>query len=322
MRGKFYIYIILCVFGLAQLSPHVVHAGAYGPPVKISLPDAEEIYPSVYAIPFSRAGNLILVKAKADTTEGNFILDTGCPHLVLNATYFRHYPVQESEGDGNGATAGTFSVQHTRVADFSFGSNHFYQTDADLTDLGSIENSRGIRLLGLIGVELLRKFEMIIDYENNLIFLHRLDRKGTSVFEQDQLADTSAYQVIPIRIIDSRIMVETVVGGKKLRLVIDSGSEANLLDSRLPERVFNEVSITGRTTMMGVGGKKTDVLKGELNTLHIGGVDIRQMKVLVTNLERTCFSHAGCVDGVLGFDFLSLKKIGFNFVKNKMFVWK
>lgn len=322
MQKKLHIYFFLIVFGLIQLSPHEAQAGTYGPPVKITLPDAEEINPSVYAIPFSRAGNLILVKAKADTTEGNFILDTGCPHLVLNATYFRHYPVQESREDGNGATAGTFSVQHSRVADFSFGDSHFYQTDADLTDLGSIENSRGIKLLGLIGVELLRKFEMIIDYENNLIFLHRLDRKGTSVLEQDQLADTSAYRVIPIRIIDSRIMVETVVGGKKLRLVIDSGSEANLLDSRLPERVFSEVSITGRTTMMGVGGKRIDVLKGELNTLQIGGVDIRQMKVLVTNLERTCFSHAGCVDGVLGFDFLSLKKIGFNFVKNKMFVWK
>ncbi|MBL7751559.1 MAG: aspartyl protease family protein [Chitinophagaceae bacterium] len=310
------------MFGLVRLFPPAAQAGTSIPPVKISLPDAEEIYPSIYAIPFSRAGNLILVKAKADTTEGNFILDTGCPHLVLNTTYFRQYPVQESDGEGNGATTGTFFIQQTRVADFSFGGNHFYHTDADLTDLGSIENSRGIKVLGLIGVELLRKFELIIDYENNLIYLHRLDRKGTSVFEQDQLADTAAYQVVPIRIMDNRIMVESQVGGKKLRLVIDSGSEANLLDSRLPEKVFAEVSITGRTTMMGVGGKRIDVLKGELNTLHIGGVDIPQMKVLVTNLERTCFSHAGCVDGVLGFDFLSLKKIGFNFVKNKMFVWK
>src|SRR5689334_18413774 len=42
-------------------------------------------------LPFSRAGNLILIRAKADSTEGNFILDTGSPTLVLNITYFRHY---------------------------------------------------------------------------------------------------------------------------------------------------------------------------------------------------------------------------------------
>lgn len=291
-------------------------------PVRISLPDLEELNSSVYALPFSRAGNLILVKAKADTTEGNFIFDTGCPHLVLNHTYFRDYPAQESIEDGNGATAGTFTVQKTRVADFSLGGNHFYQLNADLTDLGSIENIRGIKLLGLIGVELLRRFEVLIDYENNLIYLHRLERKESSVFEKELLADTAAYSTIPIRVMDNRIMVETIVGGKKLRLVIDSGAEANLLDSRLPERVFSEVMITGRTTMMGVGGRKIEVLKGELNSMRLGEYDLGQMKVLVTNLERTCFSHAGCVDGVLGFDFLSLKKIGFNFVKNKMYVWK
>src|ERR1043165_8521915 len=43
-------------------------------------------------IPFIRAGNLILIQAKADTLDGNFILDTGAPKLVLNTTYFREYP--------------------------------------------------------------------------------------------------------------------------------------------------------------------------------------------------------------------------------------
>src|SRR5687768_6057845 len=52
-----------------------------------------------FILPFSRAGNLILVQAKADTTEGSFDLDTGCPHLVLCLTYFRDYPVHTSEED-------------------------------------------------------------------------------------------------------------------------------------------------------------------------------------------------------------------------------
>src|ERR1700744_256110 len=41
-------------------------------------------------IPFTRMGNLILIQAKADTTTGYFVLDTGAPGLVLNITYFRH----------------------------------------------------------------------------------------------------------------------------------------------------------------------------------------------------------------------------------------
>ncbi|MET0394431.1 MAG: hypothetical protein ABW019_14890, partial [Chitinophagaceae bacterium] len=71
-------------------------------------------------IPFSRAGNLILIKAKADSTEGNFILDTGSPCLVLNLTYFRDYPhMQLAEEDGG--MAGTNArVLRTTVGQLSF----------------------------------------------------------------------------------------------------------------------------------------------------------------------------------------------------------
>jgi len=54
-------------------------------------------------IPFNRAGNLIIIKAIADTTEGNFILDTGAPHLVLNMTYFVAIPVQPHHRKMRGA---------------------------------------------------------------------------------------------------------------------------------------------------------------------------------------------------------------------------
>ena len=43
-------------------------------------------------VPIKRAGNLIIVEAQIDTLVGNFVLDTGAPYLVLNATYFRYMP--------------------------------------------------------------------------------------------------------------------------------------------------------------------------------------------------------------------------------------
>src|SRR5688500_9991244 len=61
---------------------------------------------STCIIPFSRAGNLILLRAKADTTEGNFILDTGAPGLVLNITYFRNYSDYTQDGESGGLTGG------------------------------------------------------------------------------------------------------------------------------------------------------------------------------------------------------------------------
>jgi hypothetical protein len=275
-----------------------------------------------FTLPFSRAGNLIMVQAKADTTEGSFVLDTGCPHLVLNLTYFRDYPVHTGDEDRTGATGATFSAVKTRVADFSFGPFHQYRLEADLANLGNIENSKGVRILGLIGMELLRQFEMIIDYEKNLIYLHRISRKEASTYRHEMLIDTATYTTVPIVITDNRIMVQTFLGGKKIKLIIDSGAETNLLDSRLPDKVFENVSITGRTVLSGAGNTKIEVLKADLRSLVIGSRSIETMPVLITNLEKTCFSYGGCVDGILGFDFLSLRKIGFNFVTNKMYIWK
>src|SRR5678815_210867 len=73
-------------------------------------------------IPFNRVGNLIVVKAKADSVEGNFILDTGAPGLVLNITYFRDYPmVSHQDGEQRTITGGTDGIQQTTIKEFSLG---------------------------------------------------------------------------------------------------------------------------------------------------------------------------------------------------------
>jgi hypothetical protein len=67
-------------------------------------------------IQFSRAGNLILIRATADTTEGYFILDTGAPYLILNMTYFRGYPGNpHPEGAQGGITGSVSSGTPTHV---------------------------------------------------------------------------------------------------------------------------------------------------------------------------------------------------------------
>lgn len=274
-------------------------------------------------IPFSRAGNLILISAKADTTEGNFILDTGAPNVVLNLTYFRNYPStyhqDEEQGSINGSTQ---SVTRTLVNQLRLGSFHYANTEADLIGLGHIENSKGVKILGLLGMSLFKQCEMIIDYEKNLLYLHHITRKEASTYRHPMLADTSDYNIIGTEQVENRVMVRTEIAGKKLRLVIDCAAESNLLDSRLPNKIFEQININQRITLTGSGSKKVEALYGEMQQFKIGNSIINNMPVVITNMEKSCFSGNVCVDGILGFDFLSLHKIGFNFVNNKMFIWK
>jgi hypothetical protein len=273
-------------------------------------------------IPFIRAGNLILIKAKCDTVEGNFILDTGAPELVLNMTYFRDYPTRSTEGEAGGITGTVRDQQGTSVNKFSLGGISYYHVEADRIDLGHIENNKGVKILGLLGMQLFTKFEMIIDYEKMVIYLHLVGNKEAPVYKSDQLKDTTAYNEFPIDLTDYKIIVHTEMAGKKLLFLVDFGAESNVLDSRLPNKIFENVTVTRRVLLNGSGTKKVEALYGNLRNMKIGSRNLGELPVLITNLENMCSSANHCLDGMLGFDFLSLHKIGFNFVRRKMYIWK
>ncbi len=274
-------------------------------------------------IPFSRAGNLIIVRAKVDTTEGNFILDTGAPGLVLNVTYFRDYPVtSNSNEEQTGITGTAGAAAKTEVRLFTLNQLTVPALTADVNNLGNLENLRGIKIHGLIGFAVFRKCELIIDYENNVLYLHRYGKKGTDFYQHPTLNNSENYSTIPFEIKYDKIIITTLLEEKKLRFMIDSGAETNLIDSRLPDYIFNNLDILRRVQLNGVGAKKVDALYGNLTNLYVGGQNAGVMPFIVTNLEKTCLGDNSCIDGILGFDFLGLHKIGFNFVKSKMYIWK
>lgn len=274
-------------------------------------------------IPFSRAGNLILLRATADTIAGNFILDTGAPGLMLNLTYFRDYAATADHGEEeSGITGGNAPVIRTEVKTLGFGCITTYNAGANLLSLGHIENIKGVKILGLLGVSLFRQFEMVIDYENNLLYLHRFGKKDKQTYLSPHLNNAAAFTTVPFEMWNNKIVTTTILNGKKIRLIIDSGAESNLLDSRLPQSVFDNVEILKRIRLNGTGDKKVEALYGNLSNLFIGDQNTGILPVIITNLEKTCLADNSCIDGILGFDFLSLHKIGFNFVTNKMYIWK
>ena len=277
-------------------------------------------------IPFNKAGNLIIIQAKVDSIEGNFILDTGAPGLILNMTYFRNYPSSEADmqSDESGGITGDVTVSNpTDVTKLKLGPITWSRIQAGRINLGHIENSKGIKVLGLLGMQLFKRFEMIIDYENNLIYLHLINKKEIKTYKHDMLKDTSLYNEFPIDIKDNKLYTYGEMAGKKLTFIIDTGAESNVLDSRLPDKIFENVTITSRIMLAGTGNTKVEALTGEMKKMKMANLEISSLPVLVTNLEKMCKAYDDhCLDGMLGFDFLSMHKIGFNFVNRKMYIWK
>ena len=135
-------------------------------------------------------------------------------------------------------------------------------------------------------------------------------------------AAASKVELFPIDIEEHKMIVYLFLKGRKLKFIIDTAAETNVLDSRLPGKVFEQVEITRRVTLNGSGNHKVEALVGDLKGLRLGNLDIGALPVLITNLQSMCDAYNNCLDGMLGFDFLSLHKIGFNFVNRKMYIWK
>ena len=259
----------------------------------------------------------------ADTSAGNFILDTGAPGLVLNNTYFRDYPVRVPHGgtrsDING---GGEHLEQTTVAHFRFGAMHYYRMSADLVPLGQLERTRGLKIMGLVGVAFFKECEMIIDYKRSLIRLHHIQRKEGKTYTNEALSDTSKYAAYPIELRDNRILIKTRIAQRDVRFAIDYAAETSILDSRLPDRVLDSVSIDGRILLSGVGTKQVERFSGELSGLHIGDRKIPSLPVIITHLDNTCFGGVDCINGVLGYDFIASSTIAINFRKRILYILK
>jgi Aspartyl protease len=272
-------------------------------------------------IPFSLSGKIILVQGRADSMLGNFILDTGAPNLVLNSTYFRSYPVTVSHDENQASITGQGDmIERTVIREFQLGTLHYHRTEADLVSLGHIENTRGVKILGLLGVALFKDCELIIDYGSKVIRLHRIGRKERKSYMHPMLADSSMYTSFPFDLKDNQILVKTNVGKKDLQFVIDYAAESNIIDSRSPDRILEGIAITGRVLLSGSGTRKIEAISGEIPLISVGSLTVRGLPVIITNLENTCFGASNCINGVLGYDFLSRYILVFNFVRRRLYI--
>lgn len=256
---------------------------------------------AVTTIPFKRAGRLILIEATVDDRKGNFIFDTGAPYLVLNKTYFRDYK-KRSRAMAGTITGMVDDVSTVEVGSLSFKGVTYESLDADLVNLGKIEDLRGVKIMGLLGLNLFTSFELEIDVRKNVLRLYQTDEKGNCL-EKPEARECEITR--PITIFDNTIFTECSIAGKSLRFGFDSGAETNALSSRVNKKVLETISITGRRRLSGVGNGNLEIIYGRLNDFQLGETTLLGMQTLITNFDGMNSAYGTQVDGMLGFDFMA-----------------
>ncbi len=266
-------------------------------------------------VDFGISKRLMLTEAEVDGQKGMFLFDTGASHLTLNQMHFPDKKVVANVGNTSNILEDNASLHAVMVEQFHWGGIRREKMFCPIADLSTLERQLGYPILGLVGYEVLREYRVEIDYVNQLIRLASDKPLRIDATDQPDFSfDFNLCGHMPV--------VEADLGMKqKVYLGLDSGASINVLDKSWQRQVSelalqqNKIRFTGAAA----GMKEADYLVfekltlGDQMTLHLPGLLLTDFSVPVGR----CFR----VDGLIGIDAFSCKRVAIDYQNFKLHVW-
>lgn len=264
-------------------------------------------------IPLKRAGNLLLLEAEVDGLRGDFILDTGAPGLVLNTAYFRQ-SAKKRVRQSVGVAGISNEVYQLDINRLTIKELYFEKISAELTELSHIENSKGVKILGLLGNALFEDLVMRIDLRNNSLFLYREKEnksKVTKSIASDIIQLNMSYQ-------NHALFIPMRIENKSVNVYFDTGAEQMVLDNYLPKSIMKNVTLTKRLNLRGTGGQKLEVWSGSIAEVALQNLALSNVPVIITGLEDLSQAYGQAMDAIIGYPILEQGIVEINY-KRKLF---
>lgn len=266
------------------------------------------------------ARKLMLVQAKINDKEGWFIIDTGAPDLILNSNYCSDLfasPKAEKYLDIDGMKN---DMQQVYIDQFVWGAVERHSFWATKTNLNHLEALIKRPLLGLIGYEVYRNYEMIIEYHQQKLTLVKLDRHGYPV---NKLFDRPADHIFPFQQKRHLILLEAnVMDSDEMVLALDSGASINLLDKDWQKKLQEHARGQRQIAFSGVGAKTVSADFWAFPALVVAqGIVFKWWKAAFTDLEHFCKASVN-IDGFLGINFFQLGTTIINYQRQEVLIWE
>ncbi len=298
-------------------SPVFVNATSYIPkPLVLSglLPESSKLSKSssdktslvvVHDIPnatkFELVRGMVVVQAELDREPASFILDTGSPMMILNGRENEAKAIQVASL--HGSMAGDWKT----IASFSWAGVQKYELPALTTDIGALEMVTNRPIAGLIGYKFLEDFDLLIDFEKQLVTLVPHGKpaimKGWSLKSQ-----------IPFTMAGHLPVIEAQIGNKKLRLGLDTGANTNMLDLQKAFELDQElVTPVNNAGVLGMAGGSSRTYAGYVVETTVGGLNFWNMRFIFSDITHLQNLVTNGVDGLLGFPFFKSGKFSINY---------
>ena len=258
----------------------------------------------------------MVVEAKVDTVSGYFIVDTGSERLVINKNHYEP-GLQSLPVVSAGNTGFVQSVVARNIDSLKLELLVIKNLYAHFLDLGHIELKKNTRIAGILGYDVFKNFELFIDFPERRIVLFRLNKQGNRIDQQTRSGVPADSLDFVLR--RHLIHVVTEINHVKIKMILDSGAELNLIDRHVNRKVLDNFTIIKRVNLVGVGQREVEVLAGVMKDVHCGQQHEDKMNTLMTSLDAFNDGLGAQADGVLGYEFLKSRRTLINYTTHKIY---
>ncbi|MEM1325348.1 MAG: pepsin/retropepsin-like aspartic protease family protein [Bacteroidota bacterium] len=253
---------------------------------------------------FELINNMIVVEAEIEGEDGYFIIDTGSPHLMLNA---RHFEGERSAWQATGVS-GRVDLDNKLLAKFQWGCVTEKHFNAYVADLNYLEQAIDRPLFGLIGYEILKQKELLIDYEKAQIEQHHIKKSDLHRYAAPNSSINfrlrSHQPILEIELEDER----------SVQVILDTASEDNILQNDADN---NQYTIKDMKFLVGANQQQSLAKVVTIPSLSLTNMELENQECLLTNLQHTS------VQGIIGAPILQeLKRFSINYRKKQIYIWE
>ena len=222
-----------------------------------------------FTVPFREMGKIIVVQAKVDGIMRNFVLDSGSPKLVMNSANKNRAKIEHTMSISNiqGAGGNISNMNVEKINDFDFAGIKIKNQDVLTMDLEHLEKDLKADIYGLIGYEVIKDYDMLLDYNKKEVTF--IKPSYTNQFITDHFKKNTISEV-PIEMKGHIAQVKGVLGGKECMFGIDTGASNFYIDQDLYEGIKHQMTNIKKEKIVGADKNAIETKKGNLKELMVG----------------------------------------------------
>lgn len=258
---------------------------------------------------FDLVRGIIVVQAEIEGKQENFILDTGSPMMILN-----EIPNSSKAHQAN-TLQGEIAGEWKKIGQFAWAGVRKFDVEALSMNIAHLESITERPIRGLIGYEFFGDFDLLLDFEHQLVTLAPQDFA--------QKLENWNFNSEMTFVLEGHIpVIEANIGEAKFRFGLDTGAGVNLLDlSRKNEIVPELLAPIPNAGVVGVGAGFKDIVAADVLETTINGVNYWNMRYVFSDISNLKNLDENNVDGLLGYPFFQSGKFTINYGKRTISFW-